>query len=226
MNRKHAASAAHSHPRGVYPGGITASLHIAAPPVRRMFPPFFLLGAAMGADAPKGVAGPGGLIPGSARWGMCCANFNKPPGAVSRGSPQFSQKFLRSAGNFRQKRTTPARHWRTGVLTAPARPPPPRWRGRGRSAVPPPAAGGYHCSSSASAASMARSWALCRPPASGGGYHCSSSASAAPMARSWTLRRSPRQRRGGYHCSSSASAAPMARKRGIMPILSGVWTGS
>ncbi len=169
MNRKHAASAAHSHPRGVYPGGITASLHIAAPPVRRMFPPFFLLGAAMGADAPKGVAGPGGLIPGSARWGMCCSNFNKPPGAVSRGSPQFSQKFLRSAGNFRQKRTTPARHWRTGVLTAPARPPPPRWRGRGRSAVPPPAAGGYHCSSSASAASMARSWALCRPPASGGG---------------------------------------------------------
>ncbi len=141
MNRKHAASAAHSHPRGVYPGGITASLHIAAPPVRRMFPPFFLLGAAMGADAPKGVAGPGGLIPGSARWGMCCSNFNKPPGAVSRGSPQFSQKFLRSAGNFRQKRTTPARHWRTGVLTAPARPPPPRWRGRGRSAVPPPAAG-------------------------------------------------------------------------------------
>ncbi len=142
MNRKRAASAAHSHPRGVYPGGITASLHIAAPPVRRMFPPFFLLGAAMGADAPKGVAGPGGLIPGSARWGMCCSNFNKPSGAVSRGSPQFSQKFLRSAGNFRQKRTTPARHWRTGVLTAPARPPPPRWRGRGRSAVPPPAAGG------------------------------------------------------------------------------------
>ncbi len=171
MNRKRAASAAHSHPRGVYPGGITASLHIAAPPVRRMFPPFFLLGAAMGADAPKGVAGPGGLIPGSARWGMCCSNFNKPSGAVSRGSPQFSQKFLRSAGNFRQKRTTPARHWRTGVLTAPARPPPPRWRGRGRSAVPPPAA-------------------------------------------------------GGYHCPSSASAASMARKRGIMPILSGVWTGS
>ena len=185
---------------------------------------------------------------------MCYSNFNKPPGAVSRGSPQFSQKFLRSAGNFRQKRTTPARHWRTGVLTAPARPPPPQWRGRGRSAVPPPAAGGYHCSSSASATSMARSWALCRsprqrrgditvparppspqygavvgalpfPPPAAGGYHCSSSASAASMARSWALCRPPASG-GGYHCSSSASAASMARKWGIMPILSGVWTGS
>jgi hypothetical protein len=216
MNRKRAASAAHSHPRGVYPGGITASLHIAAPPVRRMFPPFFLLGAAMGADAPKGVAGPGGLIPGSARWGMCCSNFNKPSGAVSRGSPQFSQKFLRSAGNFRQKRTTPqlglrrlnmARSWALcrppasggGDITVPARPPPPQWRGRGRSVVPPASGGGISLFQ----------LGLRRPDGAVVG--------ALPF---------PPPAAGGYHCSSSASAASMARKRGIMPILSGVWTGS
>ena len=132
---------------------------------------FFSPRRGYGRVAPKGVAGPGGLVPGSARWGMCCSNFNKPAGAVSRGSPQFSQKFIRFAGNFRQKRTTPPRCWRESVLHVPIRPPPPEWRGE---------------------------QALCRPP---------------PAA-------------GGYHGSSLASSAWMARKRGMMPILSGVCTGS